>query len=921
MKSEMLLSVRLFMALVAFNFISFTSQAQINFEGLISQQEGSAAWNADGSGPEPAGSGHEGFLYFSASRDYVDPTCSYGAHTTGFTEGFPMLQAALIENGFLPEQLKIRMGLASLGEDQEGDDWFLFGNENYMNFYPIHLKLFLSDELMIEGTANYMMFHYGPSTNYEWNCRSNYFVPHDVSFFSSLPVQNVAEAFMQDVAEADVMLVLNTFGNSEPFSGDGREGAYFNFSGTLEKGRPELPFQGLAVNHEGFAGWDANGTGPEPKRNGHDQQLYYIASRDYDNIDPDPSASLARLTDENISGFQNFMLQLAYRGFSATDVKFKMNIRNIDEDIEGEDWYFVDNIHSVNFYHSLISASLNGEQLFGYVCDTSITFQDVAHPALGWWGTSAKTTVFNAAANSSTAVQAVAGSFFRDLNGRQIQTKTIKSTTAPGIINCNGRYGGFWQINDARLLAVPPIGTQVQPGEVFGHWTLEGHPYTINGEVYIPEGQTLEIDPGVWVKFTDRIHFYVDGAIQAIGDSANRESIVFTAVNPETGWGHLIFDSTSTSNPASVFKHCIFEYGSAPPAVPASLPSNCGGALAIREYSNVIIENCTFRYNRALSDGSWKASGGAIALWNSSPLIRNCIFHYNTANWSGGITCYSGSSPEVTNCLFVGNKSLRTANDGGGAMVISTGSNPVLLNNTFVNNQSLFKGGALEIYDASDPVLINNILWGNTAPQNSQIFISSGNCNVSVSYNNIEGGQAGIGPYGIGAGVYEYNLDTDPFFADPLAQNYQLDEGSPCIDTGSPELSGLNLPACDLLGNLRVWDGGSGTERIDMGPYEFNAPVYTGLNEQGDPSGKSELYAYPNPVNDKVEFQWTTNAVNWTYLSIYDVHGRNIKELINELQPAGKHLFRWNMRNLPSGIYFIRLQTGNKLQVIIVSKV
>ena len=100
MKSEMLLSVRLFMALVAFNFISFTSQAQINFEGLISQQEGSAAWNADGSGPEPAGSGHEGFLYFSASRDYVDPTCSYGAHTTGFTEGFPMLQAALIENGF-----------------------------------------------------------------------------------------------------------------------------------------------------------------------------------------------------------------------------------------------------------------------------------------------------------------------------------------------------------------------------------------------------------------------------------------------------------------------------------------------------------------------------------------------------------------------------------------------------------------------------------------------------------------------------------------------------------------------------------------------------------------------------------------------------------------------------------------------------
>jgi hypothetical protein len=57
-----------------------------------------------------------------------------------------------------------------------------------------------------------------------------------------------------------------------------------------------------------------------------------------------------------------------------------------------------------------------------------------------------------------------------------------------------------------------------------------------------------------------------------------------------------------------------------------------------------------------------------------------------------------------------------------------------------------------------------------------------------VTYCDVEGGEAGIGPYGIQNGIYKYNLDEDPLFVDAPAYNFLLDgiAPSPCIDTGDP---------------------------------------------------------------------------------------------------------------------------------------
>ena len=47
---------------------------------------------------------------------------------------------------------------------------------------------------------------------------------------------------------------------------------------------------------------------------------------------------------------------------------------------------------------------------------------------------------------------------------------------------------------------------------------------------------------------------------------------------------------------------------------------------------------------------------------------------------------------------------------------------------------------------------------------------------------------------------------------------------------------------------------------------------------------------------------------------MYDVLGREIITLVHEEKDAGNYELRWNAVNLPSGVYFYRLQAGDFVQ-------
>ena len=73
--------------------------------------------------------------------------------------------------------------------------------------------------------------------------------------------------------------------------------------------------------------------------------------------------------------------------------------------------------------------------------------------------------------------------------------------------------------------------------------------------------------------------------------------------------------------------------------------------------------------------------------------------------------------------------------------------------------------------------------------------------------------------------------------------------------------------------------------------------------------------ARPNPFQKTTELQLTLPAPSEATISIYDVTGRRVRELIHDKLDAGAHRIRWDGRGeegfqLQSGVYFIRIDAG-----------
>ena len=214
--------------------------------------------------------------------------------------------------------------------------------------------------------------------------------------------------------------------------------------------------------------------------------------------------------------------------------------------------------------------------------------------------------------------------------------------------------------------------------------------------------------------------------------------------------------------------------------------------------------------------------GGGIRIEESSPTIARCIFLNNKGERKGGIDGYGGAiycsddilvdallpwreygpcRPVIVNCIFSGN----SADYGGAVYLYSDGAlsttEPVLLHCTFSENHADVEGGGLYNW-MSDPTVVNCIFWKDTAgilyPE-----IRNVNSSPSVTYCDVKGGYPGEG-----------NIDRDPRFIGE--QDYHLLPGSPCINFGSD--TGVYR---DIDGDPRPLQGG-----YDMGADEYGGPCW-----------------------------------------------------------------------------------------------
>jgi len=91
-----------------------------------------------------------------------------------------------------------------------------------------------------------------------------------------------------------------------------------------------------------------------------------------------------------------------------------------------------------------------------------------------------------------------------------------------------------------------------------------------------------------------------------------------------------------------------------------------------------------------------------------------------------------------------------------------------------------------------------------------------------------------------------------------------------------------------------------------VGVEEELLPVETALHQNS-----------PNPVVDETGIPYTLSERTRTNLRIYDITGKLVRTLIDEVQSTGGKEVLWDRRNqngesVPSGIYFYKLDIGNR---------
>ncbi len=395
----------------------------------------------------------------------------------------------------------------------------------------------------------------------------------------------------------------------------------------------------------------------------------------------------------------------------------------------------------------------------------------------------------------------------------------------------------------------------------------------IGGDIKVDKDATLSICAGTVIDFLGDYKLTVNGNLQVNGTVD--DTVIFT--NRTGDWAGIRFEGIEHTNEiVSTISYARIEKANAN----GNDEYDKGGGIYLDYTASVQIENSEIINNNAHHFGGGVYNGGNLEITTS--LISGNSTSYSSSNYGGGGIANAGTL-RILNSGIHNNSS---AYHGGGILNVDDNAMLYLENDSITNNTASRAGGGIGNSYVNQVDIINCLIANNTATSRKGGGIQNGDNStgtINITSSTIFGNMASGSYYGGGiqnekgtfniintiiagnsAGSYDdvyntgtlnslgYNLignedgysfpaadgdligtSSNPYDA-MLKADYLLQDSSLAINHGIADTTGLNIPALDIKGNSRIYDGN--TDVIDIGAFEFqnNPSINYSLNINQD---------------------------------------------------------------------------------------
>jgi hypothetical protein len=321
-------------------------------------------------------------------------------------------------------------------------------------------------------------------------------------------------------------------------------------------------------------------------------------------------------------------------------------------------------------------------------------------------------------------------------------------------------------------------------GNQSGTWLQAYEPYYIDGDVTVPSGQTLTIEPGCRVIFNGNYDFNIYGRLMAVGTPSER--ISFT--NGSTSYtGSRIFQDAAAAD-TSVFAFCDIE-------------DFRGYYCLYSDRSSLRMSDCC-----VLNDSTTAYS--PVQVYNGHAVIERCVFTDNSNTSTTGAALQVGGSGSIVDCSFF-------TNEGVGHALRVTGDYEV--------TGCLFDGnqGGISFYSGTSTVLDCDFTNDNGSGSGGGIYINSGATSVQIqgcTFANCQASRGGaIAVFGY-AEVVDCEITGNSaaddggglYISDPCRIEKCLITGNTCQDDGGGiyAYDEFDIVQCTVAGNTATGVGG-----------------------------------------------------------------------------------------------------------------